>query len=89
MVAFRTKLEPDVCTYVDEEENSFRVEVVLPGVSKADIKLKVNSHCMVVFARAVDVDYSKYIPFRYPVMPDRAKAIYEHDLLIIKVPLRG
>ncbi len=89
MITFRKEQEPDVLTYVDENENIFMVEVALPGISKDDIKLKVSDHCLLVLADGIDVVYSKYIPFIYPVNPTKARASYEHGMLRIRVPLRA
>ncbi|MGB3480038.1 MAG: Hsp20/alpha crystallin family protein [bacterium] len=87
MVAVRCKVEPDVCTYIDEHENSFTIEVVLPGVDKETIRLKVNTRCLILFAEADNVNYAKYLSFCYPVEADKAEAMYEHGLLRIKVPV--
>lgn len=89
MVAFRSKVEPDICTYVDKQENSLTVEIVLPGVLKENITLKVNTSSLLIFAAADDVNYAKYISLCHPVVPDRAKAVYGHGLLRIKLPFRA
>lgn len=89
MVAMRSKVEPDVCTYIDQQDNSLTIEVVLPDVSVDSIKLKVNTRSLLLYAAADEVDYAKYVSFYYPVLPDRVKAVYEHGLLRIKLPLRA
>ncbi len=89
MIAVRNKVEPDVCTCIDQLENSFTIEVALPGVNKESIKLKVNAKCLILFAAADNIEYEKYISFCYPVVADKAKAVYEHGFLRIKVPLRA
>lgn len=87
MVAVRHKVEPDVCTYIDEEENSLTIEISLPGATKESIRLKVNTRCLILYAEAEDVNYAKYLSFYHPVEADKAKAVYEHGLLRVKVPL--
>ena len=89
MVAFRKHLEPDLCTFVDAEQNVLTIEVVLPGVNKETIKLRVNSRCLVISAASDEVDYSKYVPFRSPVIATLARANYEHGLLRVIVPIRA
>ncbi len=89
MISFRKEQEPDVCAYVDENENIFMVEVALPGISKDDITLKMSSHCLLVLAEGTDAVYSKYIPFVHPVVPAKARASYERGMLRIRVPLRA
>lgn len=89
MVAIRQKVEPEVCTYLDSEENILLIEIVLPDVSKENIKLKVNTSSLLLFAIADNVNYAKYLSFRRPVVPERGKAVYEHGLLRIRLPLRA
>jgi HSP20 family molecular chaperone IbpA len=89
MVALRTKVEPEVCTYVDEQENTLIVEIVLPGVSKEDIRLKVNTRSLLLYAVATDVNYTKYMSFQHPVLPEKGRAAFAHELLRIKLPLRA
>jgi len=89
MVAIQTKIEPEVCTYVDQEDNLLTIEIVLPDVSKENIKLKVNARSLLLFAAAEKVNYAKYISFYHPVIPDKVRATYEHGLLRITLPLRA
>lgn len=89
MVGFTSKVEPEVCTYIDPQENCITVEVVLPGARKNSIRLKVNSRCLLVFAASDTVNYEKYLSFKEPVAAEKAKAQYEHDILRITVPLRA
>lgn len=89
MVGVASKVEPEVCTYIDPQENSLTIEVVLPGAHKNSIKLKVNSRCLLVYAASDYVNYAKYLSFKDPVAAEKAKAEYEHDILRITVPLRA
>ena len=89
MVEAASKVEPEVCTYIDPQENSLTIEVVLPGAHKNTIKLKVNSRCLLVYAASDTVNYAKYLSFKDPVAAERAKAEYDHDILRVTVPLRA
>jgi len=89
MVAFKKKLEPELCTYIDDLHTIITIEIVLPGVTKDNIKLRVNSRCLLLFAASDDTNYTKYVPFRYPVRANRAQANFEHGLLRVQVPLRA
>jgi len=89
MVAFRKHLEPELCTFVDAQQNIITVEVVLPGVDEKTIKLRVNSRCLLLYAASDEVDYSKYVPFISPVVATRARAKFEHGLLRVTVPIRA
>ena len=50
MAAMKNRVEPEICTFVDKESNSMTIEVILPGVIKDQIKLKVNSRCLILSA---------------------------------------
>ena len=89
MVETESKVEPEVCTFIDPQENSLTVEVILPGAHKNSIKLKVNSRCLLVFAASDTVNYAKYLSFKDPVAAEHAKAEYDHDILRVTVPLRA
>ena len=88
MTTIRHKIEPDVCTYFDKQMNKLTVEIALPGVSQQNIKLRVNSRCLILFAVADDVHYAKYISFYFPVVANQAIAAYGNGLLQIEMPLR-
>jgi len=85
----RKKLEPEVCTFLDDQMNHMTVEIVLPGVSQNNIKLRVNSRCLILFAVSGDVHYAKYMSFRFPVVAKKAIAAFGNGLLHIEMPLRS
>jgi len=89
MTMITKKIEPDVCEYLDPENNCLTIEIVLPGVAKENIRLKVNTSSLLLFATCDDVNYAKYLSFRQPVVPEKGHAFFEHDLLRIKIPLRA
>lgn len=88
MTTIQHKIEPDVCTYFDKQMNKLTVEIALPGVSQQNIKLRVNSRCLILFAVADDVHYAKYLSFYFPVVANQAIAAYGNGLLQIEMPLR-
>jgi HSP20 family molecular chaperone IbpA len=89
MAAEGNKVEPEVCTSVDPQAHRLKIEIVLPGVLKRNIRLKVNTRCLVLSAAAASVNYEKYVLFNEPVVAEKAKAVYEHGLLRIEIPLRA
>ena len=89
MVTFIEKQEPEVCEYIDTDENVITIEIVLPGVSRESIILKVTMSSLVVSASSNTTRYAKYLFFAHPVVPERGKAFYEHGLLRVKIPLRA
>ena len=85
----RKKLEPEVCTFLDDQMNHMTVEIVLPNVTQDNIKLRVNSRCLILFAVSGDIHYAKYLSFRFPVIAQKAIAAFGNGLLRIEVPLRS
>jgi HSP20 family molecular chaperone IbpA len=89
MAKIPKKIEPEVCEFLDPDDNSLMIEIVLPGVAKENIRLKVNTSSLLLFASADEVNYAKYLSFCQPVVPEKGHAFFEHDLLRIKIPLRA
>ncbi|HEX7320438.1 MAG TPA: Hsp20/alpha crystallin family protein [bacterium] len=83
------KQEPEVCEYIDHDENIITIEIVLPGVRRENITLKVTMSSLVVSASSSTIKYAKYLFFKHPVVPERGRAFYEHGLLRVKIPLRA
>jgi len=89
MAKILEKIEPEMCEYLDPEDNILTIEIVLPGVTKENIKLKVNSSSLLLLATCGNVNYAKYVAFGQPVVPEKGHAYYDHDLLRIKIPIRA
>jgi HSP20 family molecular chaperone IbpA len=89
MVRVEEKVEPEVYTYIDPQDNHITIEIVLPDVVKESIRLMINARCLRVYAASGTVNYEKYLSFKEPVIPERTKARYEHDILRIIIPLRA
>lgn len=85
----RKKLEPEVYTFLDKQMNHMTVEIVLPNVSQDNIKLRVNSRCLILFAVSGDIHYAKYMSFCFPVIANKAIAVFGNNLLRIEMPLRS
>lgn len=83
------KIDPEMCEYLDPEENVLTIEIVLPGVTKENIYLKVNTSSLLLLASCGNVNYAKYVSFGQPVVPEKGHAYYDHDLLRIRIPLRA
>ena len=63
MIAIPRTIEPEVCTYLDDQRSCLIIETVLPGVHSLDILLKVNSRCMIISAVTGTITYQKYLAF--------------------------
>lgn len=85
----RHKLEPEVCTFLDDQMNYMTIEIVLPNVTHENIKLRVNSRCLILFAVSGDIHYAKYMSFQLPVIAHKAIAAFGNGLLRIEMPLRS
>ena len=80
-------VDPDVCMYIDEQLNDVNIEIILPNVEKENIRLKINAHSLNVNATSNDRIYLKYMAFRRAVIAEKAKVVYDGELLKIVVPL--
>ena len=61
----KRKASPDVCSYVNEENDTLHLEVSLPGVRKEDISLKLNGqtsprHISTLLLPRKDTRYSRH-----------------------------
>ncbi len=81
-------IEPEFCTYLDPETNIVTVEIILPGVEKERIHIRVKNDAILIRAEGDDVDYCKYIYLSMRLKKEMTKAIYESDILRITVPLQ-
>lgn len=88
MVAFLTEVEPDVCTYLDDNDQTLVIEIILPGVPRENICLKVNDYSLLISATG-GVRYAKYVPFQRPVLAEQGRAVYDKDILRVRIPLRA
>ncbi len=86
MVGSQTHVDPDVCMYIDEQLNELTVEIILPGIEKENIKLKINAHRLNMKATSAHRIYLKYMAFSQPVIAEKARVVYDGTVLRIVVP---
>jgi HSP20 family molecular chaperone IbpA len=84
----RTRVAPEVCSYTDDEHTALTIEIQIPGVDKADIKLRMHDDSLSLTAPRTDFDYVATLAFCCPVDPDKTEASYENGLLRIQAPFR-
>ncbi|MFX1495338.1 MAG: Hsp20/alpha crystallin family protein [Promethearchaeota archaeon] len=77
---------PELCMYDNEESTGYIIEVILPGVEKDTIKLKMNKDNLIVYGEADTLKYGGLFQLCCPVDPDKAKSTYKNGLLKIEVP---
>jgi HSP20 family protein len=87
MAKAKPKVSPDVCSYeADGGKPTLNIEITIPGVDKKDIELKIQQESLYLRARRENFDYATALAFCCPVIPEQAKARYEHGLLKIEIP---
>ena len=72
MAEEKIKVAPEVCSYVDDEDNTLSLEIELPGVSREDINLRMQADSFTLSAPREDVEYVTTLSFCCPVVIDRA-----------------
>jgi HSP20 family molecular chaperone IbpA len=79
-------IAPEVCSWADDESETYKIEIQLPGVEKTDIKLKFHEDSFFIKGETEDTVYIGTYAICCPVEPEKAKATYNQGLLKIEVP---
>jgi HSP20 family molecular chaperone IbpA len=79
-------LSPVTCMYPDDKYENLILEVVLPGVEKKDISLKLTEDSFYVAANKAGVKYLDSYSTCCPVAPEKAIAKYADGVLKVTVP---
>lgn len=85
----KIKTSPDVCSFVNKENNKLHLEISLPGVKKEDIQLKMTGDSFYLSAPRDDIEYVTTQAFCCPMNTTQADAKYENGLLKIEVPFKN
>ncbi|MFX0083715.1 MAG: Hsp20/alpha crystallin family protein [Candidatus Hodarchaeota archaeon] len=79
-------LIPEICMYNNEESTGYIIEVMLPGVEKDTLKVKMDKDNLVVYGESDSIKYGGIYQLCCPVEPEMAKSKYKNGLLKITVP---
>ncbi|MFW9880537.1 MAG: Hsp20/alpha crystallin family protein [Candidatus Thorarchaeota archaeon] len=79
---------PEVCSWADDDSESYKIEIQLPGVEKDTIKLKMHDDSFFIKGDTEDTTYIGTFAICCPVRPEEAKATYKEGLLKIEVPFK-
>ena len=79
---------PEICTYNNEDDTGYTIEVILPGVEKENIKLKLNDDNVFVTGETESIRYIGAYGLCCPIDPEKATSTYKEGLLKINVPFK-
>jgi HSP20 family protein len=82
-----TVVTPDIG--IDHDDNSYYIEVELPGVAKEHVDLSIGEQSLCVEAARDDVIYLGCFTLVHAVDESKAKAKFENGLLKIEIPLKA
>jgi len=81
-------MSPEVCSWADDEDKTYKIEIQLPGVEKDSIKLKMYEDSFFIKGETEDTTYIGSYAVCCPIKPEETKAVYKNGLLKIKVPFK-
>lgn len=81
-------ISPEMCSYVDDEGMGYVIEVILPGVEKDTIKLKLSEDYLFIKGETDTIRYIGDFGLCCPVDPEKSKSTYNNGLLKIHVPFK-
>jgi HSP20 family molecular chaperone IbpA len=77
---------PEMCSYTNEDNTGYVIEVVLPGVEKDTIHLKMTNEDIFVTGESDAIRYVGSYGLCCPVDTNKARARYNNGLLRIEAP---
>ncbi|MHA2339807.1 MAG: Hsp20/alpha crystallin family protein [Candidatus Hodarchaeales archaeon] len=81
-------MSPEICSWADDETETYKIEIQLPGAEKDSIKLKMHEDSFFIKGETDDTIYIGTFAICCPVKPEEAEATYHQGLLKIEVPFK-
>lgn len=81
-------IRPDICSYTNEEGDGYIIDIVLPGVEKETIKLKLDEENIFIAGESDAIRYVGAYGLCCPIEPTKTKATYKNGLLKVETPLK-
>ncbi|MFX0027544.1 MAG: Hsp20/alpha crystallin family protein [Candidatus Hermodarchaeota archaeon] len=81
-------VSPDICMWPNDEHDTYKIEITLPGVEKETIKLKMHEDSFFVKGESKNTVYIGSYAVCCPVDAEKAKATYKEGLLKVEVPFK-
>ncbi|MFO7796179.1 MAG: Hsp20/alpha crystallin family protein [Promethearchaeati archaeon] len=79
---------PEMCSYTNEDATGYVIEVVLPGVGKETIDLKITEDSVFITGESEAIRYVGSYGLCCPINTEHAKAKYNNGLLKIEAPFK-
>lgn len=79
---------PQVTICMNEENTGYSGQVILPGVDKEAISLRMSDSYMTIIGERDDIQYRRSYAFGCPIDPSTATATYKEGLLTFNVNLK-
>jgi HSP20 family molecular chaperone IbpA len=79
---------PQICSYDNEKGDGYIIEVILPGVEKDTINLKVDDENIFISGESDTIRYVGAYGLCCPISPKETEATYKNGLLKIKTPFK-
>ncbi len=84
----RRRLAAELCSYVSEDGSKLNMEILIPGVKKENIKLRLLEDTFTVSAPRDDIEYVATGSFCCPINRTAVNATYDNGLLRIEAPFK-
>ena len=81
-------VSPEICSWADDETETYKIEIQLPGAEKESIKLKMHEDSFFIKGETDDIIYIGTYAICCPIKAEETKAVYKQGLLKIEAPFK-